>query len=219
MTKVKLKLMFFFLNSLLTADVLQARPYSENATDIVIKFSNSNNTFNIPVDTESDTLVVADDDGSDAVKEDTHDLASLMENEQDRDENMAEIQHSSIEEALDVEKKLNISNPSLQEMIDSETDRDDTLTDLMFRPEVDFAEMPRFEFLIAGRINESEVNRTGGVRDGVERMDRNASDVLRKVDYVELVEVDKPRSAENKSAYMANITGHDVDNDVAPDTS
>ncbi|RVE42964.1 hypothetical protein evm_012368 [Chilo suppressalis] len=220
MTNVKLKLMFFLLNSLLTADIVQARPYSDNTTDIVIKFTDSNNTFNIPVDPEADTLVVANDDiPEEDVRDNSDDLASMMDAEQDRDEVMSEMQDRSViaDDAATVEKRKNISNPSLHEMIDSETDREESITDLMFRPESELAEgMPRFEFLIAGRINESDVNRTVGVKgDGVEK---NGRDVLRKADYVELVEVLKPKMSENKSAYMMNITGHEVDNDLAPDT-
>lgn len=257
MTNVKLKLMFFLLNSLLAADIVQARPYPDNTTDIVINFP-SNNTFTIPVDPDSDTLVVATDEEREenANKEAAEDMETLVNAEQDRDENMSEknrkekvvenarVEHANKEAAEDMEtlvnaeqdrdevmsetrkekgddsetmeKRMNISSPSLHEMINSETDREDSLTDLMFRPESEFVEdMPRFEFLIAAKINESDVNRTAHMKDGG---DKNSSDVLRKVDYVELVEVMKPMT-ENRSAYMANITGHEVDNDVAPDTS
>ncbi|CAG9786975.1 unnamed protein product [Diatraea saccharalis] len=220
MTNVKLKLMFFLLNSLLTADVVQARPYSDNATDIVIKFTNSNNTFNIPVEQDSDTLVVANDDNPEEVSDNVDDLASMMDAEQDRDEVMSEMQDHSVlaEDAATVEKRKNISNPSLHEMIDSETDREESITDLMFRPDSELVDaMPRFEFLIAAKINESDVNRTAGVKG--DSFDKNGHDVLRKADYVELVEVQMPKLSENKSAYMMNITGHEVDNDVAPDTS
>ncbi|XP_063825819.1 uncharacterized protein LOC135075331 isoform X2 [Ostrinia nubilalis] len=222
MTNVKLKLMFFLLNSLLAADIVQARPYPDgNNTDIIIKFSNNNNTFNIPVDPDSDTLVVATDDENAeaehaANKEAADNMETLVNGEQDRDETMSEMKYKAAVEkdSAAVEKRRNISNPSLHEMINSETNREDSITDLMFRPESEFVEdLPRFEFLIAAKINESDVNRTAHVKD-----ERNSSDVLRKVDYVELVEVGRPMGGENKSAYLANITGHEVDNDLAPDT-
>lgn len=266
MTNVKLKLMFFLLNSLLAADIVQARPYPKtNSTDTVLDFSNTNSTFSIPVNPDSDTLVVATDDerlenankeaaedmetlvnaeqdrdevisqmkekGSDTLvvatddervenanKEAAEDMETLVNAEQDRDEVISEMKEKGLPEndSDAVEKRMNISSPSLHEMINSETDREDSLTDLMFRPESEFAEdMPRFEFLIAAKINESDVNRTAHAKTG----DKSSGDVLRKVDYVELVEVMKPMGFENKSAYLTNITGHEVDNDVAPDTS
>lgn len=245
MTNVKLKLMFFLLNSLLTADIVHARPYSDmNSTDIVIKFG-SNNTFNLPIDPDSDTLVVADISRDEDVIRETDrtsktELEDLMNAEQGRDEDLSkkvmkdqrknkgmrdqtkvmrdqskvlEIQSG---EAGAAEKQMNISSSLLDDIINSETDREDTITDILFRPESEFAEdMPRFEFLIAAKINESEFsNKSVSETD----RDRNSSDVLKKVDYVELVEVAKP-SKENRSALMMNITGHEVDNDLAPDTS
>ncbi|KAM3957767.1 uncharacterized protein ACR2FA_008202 [Aphomia sociella] len=234
MTNVKLKLMFFLLNSLLTADIIHARPYSNrNATDIVIKFNNNNNnTFNIPVDSDSDTLIVANDDETpeETNKSSNHQMEAIVNAEQDRDEAMSEkvmkdqvsISDKEKKDGAAIEKQLNISSPTMEEIIDSETDREETLTDILFRPESEFAEdMPRFEFLIAAKINESETNRTvkdGGFSDNRLERGRNSSDVLRKVDYVELVEVLKPKISENNSAYSMNITGHEVDNDLAPDT-
>lgn len=224
MTNVKLKLMFFLLNSLLTADIVHARPYSDgNSTDIVIKFG-TNNTY-IPIDPNSDTLEVADEDEiRETDKTSKTELEDLMTAEQDRDidlskkvmKDQTKVLEIPSGEAGAVEKQLNISSSLLDDIINSETDREDTITDILFRPESEFAEdMPKFEFLIAAKINGSEFS-TRNV-SGFER-DRNSSDVLKKVDYVELVEVAKP-SKENRSALMMNITGHEVDNDLAPDTS
>ncbi|XP_052753482.1 uncharacterized protein LOC113520843 isoform X2 [Galleria mellonella] len=234
MTNVKLKLMFFLLNSLLTADIIHARPYSDrNSTDIIIKFSNNNNTFNIPVDSNSDTLIVANDDETpeETNKSSNNQMEAIVNAEQDRDEAMSEkvmkdqisIADAEKKDAGGVEKQLNISGSTLEQIMNSETDRDETLTDILFRSESEFADdMPKFEFLIATRINESDTNRTvkdSGFSDNSLDRVRNSSDVLKKVDYVELVEVLKPKISENKSAYSMNITGHEVDNDLAPDTS
>ncbi|CAH2244584.1 jg11699 [Pararge aegeria aegeria] len=109
-------------------------------------------------------------------------------------------------------------------MIDSESDREETLTDILFRPQSEFVSSPRFEFLIAAKINGSENGTFKDSAFSINNLDkryRNSTDVLRKVDYVELVEVLKPSNTnENKSAYnLANITAHNVENDVAPDTS
>lgn len=421
MTNVKLKLMFFLLNALLTADIVHARPYSDNTTDIVIKY-NTNSTY-LPIDPNSDTLRVANEEVTmaemknqmdalmDAEQNRDEDLAkkghkdesseertkhmnnrmemmysdqaspdksptihieehrehtsaethehshtnmeALLNAEQDRDEELSEKtmkehkmdilgtvnkntnkriesqnnaeeerdelsktmtddhrkseeehrDHTSAEthkhsntnmEALmnaeqdrdedlsektmkehtldasdimnktknvnleaimtaerdrdaellekvmpdykileiskkhndEIEKQLNKEHPLLGQIIDSETDREDTLTDILFRPESEFADMPRFEFLIAAKINESDidngsVNIKSGVRSNyLDKIEKNSSDVLKKVDYVELVEVLKPLTSENMSAYsFENITGHEVDNDLAPDTS
>ncbi|XP_013186935.2 uncharacterized protein LOC106132144 [Amyelois transitella] len=235
MTNVKLKLMFFLLNSLLAADIVYARPYPDkNNTDIIIKFtSDSNNTFNIPVDSNSDTLIVANDDETpeETNKSSNNQLEAIVNAEQDRDEAMSEkimkdqvsILEVNKKDAAAIENQLNISSSVLDDIIDSETDREETLTDILFRPESEFAEdMPRFEFLIAGKINSSDVSNRSVVKDGGfsdNRLERNGSDVLRKVDYVELVEVLKPtKISENKSAYLMNITEHEVDDDLAPDT-
>ncbi|XP_075977899.1 uncharacterized protein LOC142977710 isoform X2 [Anticarsia gemmatalis] len=223
MTNVKLKLMFFLLNSLLTADIVHARPYSDNTTDIVIKYSNNN--FSLPVDPNSDTLEVAtDEETRETDKSSKTDMRAMVNAEQDRDEDLSKKTMRDQNKVLEIhsrdadafEKQLNISSSLLEDIINSETDREDTITDILFRPESEFAEdMPRFEFLIAAKINESEY---GNRSVSESERDRNSSDVLKKVDYVELVEVDKP-SKENRSAYMMNITGHEVENDLAPDTS
>ncbi|CAH0692082.1 unnamed protein product [Spodoptera exigua] len=226
MTNVKLKLMFFLLNALLTADIVHARPYSDmNNTDIVIKFGN-NNTFNLPIDPNSDTLIVAEETDEEIRETDRtskSELEGLMNAEQGRDEDLSKKVMRDQTKTMDipngeggnVEKQMNISSSLLDDIINSETDREDTITDILFRPESEFAEdMPKFEFLIAAKINESDfLNRSVSE---IER-DRNSSDVLKKVDYVELVEVAKP-SKENRSALIMNITGHEVDNDLAPDT-
>ncbi|KAJ8722331.1 hypothetical protein PYW08_004733 [Mythimna loreyi] len=232
MTNVKLKLMFFLLNALLTADIVHARPYSDmNNTDIVIKFGNNNNTF-IPIDPNSDTLIVAEETDEEIRETDRtskSELEGLMNAEQGRDEDLSKkvmkdqnkrrLEQRMMEipsgEPGAVEKPINISSSLLDDIINSETDREDTITDILFRPESEFAEdMPKFEFLIAAKINESEfLNKNVSETE----RDRNSSDVLKKIDYVELVEVAKP-SKENRSALMMNITGHEVDNDLAPDT-
>ncbi|XP_053610063.1 uncharacterized protein LOC128675028 isoform X2 [Plodia interpunctella] len=237
MTNVKLKLMFFLLNSLLSADIIHARPYSDkNNTDIVIKFTtDSNNTFNIPVDSNSDTLIVASDDETpeETNKSSNNQLEAIVNAEQDRDEAMSKkvmtdqvsILEVNKKDAAAIENQLNTSSSVLDDIIDSETDREETLTDILFRPESEFTEdMPRFEFLIAAKINSSDVSnnrsvvKDDGFSDNRLEKDRNSSDVLRKVDYVELVEV-PTKISENKSAYLMNITGHELDNDLAPDTS
>ncbi|XP_063891997.1 uncharacterized protein LOC110383717 isoform X2 [Helicoverpa armigera] len=230
MTNVKLKLMFFLLNALLTADIVHARPYSDmNNTDIVLKFGKNNNTFHLPIDPNSDTLIVAEETEEEIRETDRtskSELEDLMNAEQGRDEDLSKKVMRDQTKVVDVpnsgaeagaaEKQTNISSSLLDDIINSETDREDTITDILFRPEAEFAEdMPKFEFLIAAKINESDfLNRSVGEVD----RDRNSSDVLKKVDYVELVEVARP-SKENKSALMMNITGHEVDNDLAPDTS
>ncbi|XP_045772497.1 uncharacterized protein LOC123872326 isoform X2 [Maniola jurtina] len=235
MTNVKLKLMFYLLNALLSADLVHSRPYSNfNSTDIVMGFSN--NSFNIPVDSNSDTLIVADEEetAEETNKNSNTNMEAIVNAEQDRDEafsrknNKKQDKISILEipnnEAGAFEKQLNISSPLLEEMIDSESDREETLTDILFRHDSELVDSPRFEFLIAAKINSSE---NGTVRDStysvnnIDKRNRNSTDVLRKVDYVELVEVIKPSNMnENKSAYnLANITAHNVENDLAPDTS
>ncbi|XP_049873687.1 uncharacterized protein LOC126372131 [Pectinophora gossypiella] len=233
MTNVKLKLMFFLLSALLTADIVQARPYSDNTTDIVIQYNN-NNTFNIPVNPNSDILIVGTEknipeDPDKNQKLNKH-LDAIITAEQDRDVELSLKYTKEDQNVLEVtrlgadaiEKQLNTSSPLLDELIGSETDRDGTLTDIMFRPESEaFVEPPRFEFLIAGKINESDnSNKSVSVKsDNTLDRDKNSSDLLRKVDYVELVEVLKPSKGENKSAYnLLNITANEVDNDLAPDT-
>lgn len=225
MTNVKLKLMFFLLNSLLTADIVHARPYSDNnRTDIVIKYAN-NNTFHLPVDRDSDTLVAAtDEETRETDRSSKTDMRAMVSAEQDRDEAFSQRTVKDQKKTMEIpssdtdaiEKQLNVSSSLLEDIINSETDREDTITDILFRPDAEFIEdMPRFEFLIAAKINESDF----GTRNISESdRDRNSSDVLKKVDYVELVEVEKP-SKENSSAYMMNGTIHEVDNDLAPDTS
>ncbi|XP_045498568.1 uncharacterized protein LOC123696452 isoform X1 [Colias croceus] len=237
MTNVKLKLLFFLLNALLSADLVHSRPYSnKNVTEFFMNFSN-NSTYTIPVDTNSDTLIVANEDdeqrNDDETPEETNkssnkQMEAIMNAEQDRDEALSEkvikdqvsILEMTKNEAEAFEKQLNTSSALLESMIDSESDREETLTDILFRPESEYIEGPRFEFLIAARVNESDVNRTAVFSDNnLDKVDRNSSDILRKVDYVELVEVAKPKISENKSAYtLGNITGHDIDNDSAPDT-
>ncbi|XP_072949630.1 uncharacterized protein [Epargyreus clarus] len=235
MTNVKLKLMFFLLNSLLSADIVQARPYSGgNVTDIIMDFSNS--TFSIPVNPNSDTLIVASEEETieEMNKNSDTQMEAIVNAEQDRDEalskkNMKEqtsVLGIAKDDAIAFEKQLNISSPLLDQMMDSESDREENLTDILFKSDSEFVEPPRFEFLIAGKINESDVANRNLTKDNgfsdnnLDKVDRNTSDVLRKVDYVELVEVLKPSKInENKSAYnLGNITGHEVDNDLAPDT-
>ncbi|CAK1551360.1 unnamed protein product [Leptosia nina] len=225
MTNVKLKLIFYLLNALLCVDLVHSRPFP-NVTD----FINNNSTFTIPVDSNADTLIVAEDDPADETPEETNkssniEMEAIVNAEQDRDEALSEkvikdqvsILEMTKNEAEAFEKQLNSSSALLESMIDSESDREETLTDILFRPESEFVEAPRFEFLVA-RLNDSEGNRTM-YSDNLDR-DRNTSDVLRKVDYVELVEVPRPKLSENRSAYtVVNITGHEVDNDLAPDTS
>lgn len=236
MTNVKLKLMYFLLNVLLVADIVHLRPYDLNTTDIVIKFP-TNNTFTIPVDPNSDTLVVAN---ADETPEETNvssnsNMEAIVNAEQDRDEDISSKTMDKPLRALDVpkddakaiEKQINISSSLLEDILNSEADREETITDILFKPEAEFvgkasagfADMPRFEFLIATKINESDFSNTSVnyIRD--KNKDKNSSDVLKKIDYVELVEVGKPMGSENMSAYMANITGYEVDNDLAPDTS
>ncbi|XP_050351326.1 uncharacterized protein LOC126774048 isoform X2 [Nymphalis io] len=236
MTNVKLKLMFYLLNSLLSADLVHSRPYSNfSTTDIIMNFSNNSSTFNIPVDSNSDTLIVASEEETpeETNKSSNTQMEAIVNAEQDRDEafsennnqDQASILEISKNEAEAFEKQLNISSPLLDEMINSESDREGTLTDILFRPDSEFVEdTPRFEFLIAAKINGSDGNDTKEIvfsDNNLDKRNRNVSDVLRKVDYVELVEVIKPSNInENKSAYnLANITAHNVDNDVAPDTS
>ncbi|KAI5631184.1 hypothetical protein NE865_16098 [Phthorimaea operculella] len=267
MTNVKLKLMFFLLSALLTADIVHARPYSDNNTDIVYNY-NSNDTY-LPVEANTDTLIVKyneeevsrkannnmdammtaeqdrDDDLSKKViaaqikpedheshKQNVH-LDEIITAEQDRDRELSKkinkdqsMLKVSRKDADSFEKQMNISSPFLEELIDSETDREETLTDILLRGRSDsFVEPPRFEFLIAAKINESELtNKSASGRNdnALDRGDKNSSDILRKVDYVELVEVLKPGGGkgENKSAYnLLNITANEVDNDLAPDTS
>ncbi|KAI5630922.1 hypothetical protein NE865_16366 [Phthorimaea operculella] len=266
MTNVKLKLMFFLLSALLTADIVHARPYSDNNTDIVYNY-NSNDTY-LPVEANTDTLIVKyneeevsrkannnmdammtaeqdrDDDLSKKViaaqikpedheshKQNVH-LDEIITAEQDRDRELSKkinkdqsMLKVSRKDADSFEKQMNISSPFLEELIDSETDREETLTDILFRGRSDsFVEPPRFEFLIAAKINESELtNKSASGRNdnALDRGDKNSSDILRKVDYVELVEVLRPGGGkgENKSAYnLLNITANEVDNDLAPDT-
>lgn len=286
MTNVKLKLMFFLLNALL---IVQARPYSDNTTDIVIKF-NTNDTFK-PVETNSDTLIVANEENDtpeeiheksniqmeailSAEKDRDHDLSkkvmkeskdnkdeirekfenanetqplnrqmeAIMTAEQDRDKDISKKntnenkasetsndeksfsyqgrQGSQLQpEATHDEKQTNITSSLLESIIDSEMGREETLTDILFRSQAEFVELPKFEFLIAAKINESDSGNKSAVRND-NSLDRNNSDVLKKVDYVELVEVGKPKMSGNNSAYsLANITANEIDNDVAPDTS
>lgn len=269
MTNVKLKLMFFLLNALLTADIVHARPYSNNTADIVIKFNNTG--FNIPVDSNSDTLIVAhEDETAEETNRNSNDhMEALMTAERDRDDDLSKkfikeqmnpeksdqklnIQMEAImnaekdrdqelskktmkehimseipkKDAASIEKQLNISSSLLEDIIDSETDREETLTDILFRSDSELVEGPRFEFLIAAKINETNAKNNssstrGGISDNsIDNSNRNSSNVLKKVEYVELVELLKSRGGENKSAYsLGNITGHEVDDDLAPDTS
>lgn len=266
MTNVKLKLMFFLLNALL---IVQARPYSDNTTDIVIKF-NTNATFK-PVETNSDTLIVANEENDtpeeiheksniqmeailSAEKDRDHDLSkkvmkeskdnkdeirekfenanetqplnrqmeAIMTAEQDRDKDISKKktnEHKSSDTSNDEKQVNNVTNSLLDSIIDSEMGREERLTDIHFRHQAEFVELPKFEFLIATKINESDSGNKSAVRNE-NSLDRNNSDVLKKVDYVELVEVGKPKMSGNNSAYsLANITANEIDNDVAPDTS
>ncbi|CAH0715248.1 unnamed protein product, partial [Brenthis ino] len=200
-----------------------------------MNFSN-NSTFNIPVDSNSDTLMVADEDETpeETNKSSNTQMEAIVNAEQDRDEDLSRTNNKDNFSILEMpkndpegfEKQLNISSPLLDEMIDSESDREETLTDILFRSgSSEFTQdMPKFEFLIAAKINSIDNNGTKdiGISDNsLNKVERNSSDVLRKVDYVELVEVIKPSNInENKSAYsLTNITAHNVDNDAAPDTS
>lgn len=235
MTNVKLKLIYYLLNALLSADLVHSRPYSFNSTDIIMNFSN-NSTFNIPVDSNSDTLMVADEDETpeETNKSSNTQMEAIVNAEQDRDEDLSRTNNKDNFSILEMpkndpegfEKQLNISSPLLDEMMDSESNREETLTDILFRSgSSEFTQdMPKFEFLIAARINSTDNNGTkdiGMSDNSLNKVERNSSDVLRKVDYVELVEVIKPSNInENKSAYsLTNITAHNVDNDAAPDTS
>ncbi|CAH0715249.1 unnamed protein product, partial [Brenthis ino] len=199
-----------------------------------MNFSN-NSTFNIPVDSNSDTLMVADEDETpeETNKSSNTQMEAIVNAEQDRDEDLSRTNNKDNFSILEMpkndpegfEKQLNISSPLLDEMIDSESDREETLTDILFRSgSSEFTQdMPKFEFLIAAKINSIDNNGTKdiGISDNsLNKVERNSSDVLRKVDYVELVEVIKPSNInENKSAYsLTNITAHNVDNDAAPDT-
>lgn len=265
MTNVKLKLMFFLLNALL---IVQARPYSDNTTDIVIKF-NTNDTFK-PVESNSDTLIVANEENDtpeeiheksniqmeailSAEKDRDHDLSkkvmkeskdnkdeirekfenanetqplnrqmeAIMTAEQDRDKDISKknTNENKFSDVSNDEKQLNITSSLLDSIIDSEMGREETLTDILFRSQAEFVELPKFEFLIAAKLNETDSENKSAVKND-NSLDRNSSDVLKKVDYVELVEVEKPKMSGNNSAYsLANITANEIDNDVAPDTS
>lgn len=258
--------MFFLLNALL---IVQARPYSDNTTDIVIKF-NTNDTFK-PVETNSDTLIVANEENESDTPEEIHEksnthMEAILSAEKDRDHDMSkkvmdeskdnkdEIREKfensnetqplnrqmeaimTAERARDKdiskkttnehifsevssdEKQLNLSSSLLDSIIDSEMGREETLTDILFKSQADFVELPKFEFLIAAKINESDSGDKTSVRNDSSL--ENNSDVLKKVDYVELVELGKPKMSGNNSAYsLANITANEIDNDVAPDTS
>ncbi|XP_068633711.1 uncharacterized protein [Battus philenor] len=228
MTNVKLKLMFFILNAVLSPDIVQAKPYlDQNAT------ISSDTHFTLPVDPNLDTLVVANvEESPEETKSYKTQLDDIMNAEQDRDEALSEkvMKDSTAlemhkDDAEGLEKQLNISSSLLDKIIDSETDREETLTDILLRPDWDLVEdAPRFEFLISRKLNETAVvngtiSKVSSVSDNsLDGVNKNISDVIKKVDYVELVEVLKP-SNENKSAYnLANMTGHEVDNDLAPDT-
>ncbi|CAG5045666.1 unnamed protein product [Parnassius apollo] len=236
MTNVKLKLMFFILNAVLSPDIIHARPYSGmNTTDAAYTYYHNNRSFTLPVDRNYDTLVVASDEETpEETRSFKTQLDDIVNAEQDRDEALSEKvmkdQISILEmhknDAEGMEKQLNISSSLLEKIIDSETNREESITDIQFRSYSDFVDGPKFEFLIAAKPNNSDaINSTLTAKDSgfsdnkLDKLDRNSSDGLKKVDYVELVEVLKP-SNENKSAYnLANMTGHEVDNDLAPDTS
>ncbi|CAG5045669.1 unnamed protein product [Parnassius apollo] len=235
MTNVKLKLMFFILNAVLSPDIIHARPYSGmNTTDAAYTYYHNNRSFTLPVDRNYDTLVVASDEETpEETRSFKTQLDDIVNAEQDRDEALSEKvmkdQISILEmhknDAEGMEKQLNISSSLLEKIIDSETNREESITDIQFRSYSDFVDGPKFEFLIAAKPNNSDaINSTLTAKDSgfsdnkLDKLDRNSSDGLKKVDYVELVEVLKP-SNENKSAYnLANMTGHEVDNDLAPDT-
>ncbi|CAG9103275.1 unnamed protein product [Plutella xylostella] len=230
MTNVKIKLMFFVLNALLTADFVHARPYNSSNTDQIYFNNTTGENYSIPVEVDSDTLVVANDDQTQEQQNKNSKTAmdSMVNAEQGRDELIlskkqqkepAKAPEIPKEDAVALEKQLNISSPLLEEIIDSETGREETLTDIMFRPEL---EGPRFEFLISGKINDtgnSSVIRIGDNELG--KFDKNTSEVIKKSDYVELVAVGKnSKISENKSAYnLLNITGHEVENDLDPDSN
>ncbi|GBP16057.1 hypothetical protein EVAR_94398_1 [Eumeta japonica] len=241
MTNVKLKLMFYLLNALLTVDFATSRPYSDIANDTEAVVDPSSNTtagsFNIPVDSNADTLMVAEEEDalskasySDAKTE----MESIMNAEQNRDETLLKkvikeaknILNISKGDADALNKQLKVSSPVLEDIIDAETGREETLTDIIqYRPDPEFEELPSFEFLVAAKPNNTgvlvKVNASGDLRDlddALRGKSGNGSELFRKIDYVELVEVVK-QNGENKSAYnLANMTGHDIENDSAPDT-
>lgn len=226
MTKVKLKLILFVLSALLT-DYIHARPFPDslNTTD----FDTISNYTYIPVDTDSDTLIVALEEevrrADKTNKSSKKQLDAMMKAEQNRDDNMYKkkkneptaVLELAKENADDFHKQLNMSSPMLEEIFDAETGREETLTDILFKSETEFNEdAPRFEFLIGAKINETDGKKLSenSLEFGV-----NGS-VFKKSDYVELVELAKPTTtSNNNSAYFSNITVHEVENDVAPDTS
>lgn len=186
---------------------------TDNTTDIIIKFP-SNNTFNLPVESNSDTLVVAHDE--DETAEETNissnsNMEAIVNAEQDRDEGIS-VNRKRPKPQEPKDKQLNTSTSLLEDIIDSETDREESITDILFKPESEFVDMPKFEFLIAAKVSES----LNSMRNDSDL--KNSSDVMKKMDYVELVEVGKAVGG-NSSAYMLNITGHEVEDDLAPDTS
>lgn len=229
MTNVKLKLMFFILNAVLSPDMTQARPHPDlNATSLSV--GDNRRSFTLPVDPSYDTLVVA----SDAVTPEEArsfktQLDDIVNAEQDRDEALSEkVMKDQVSflgmrrhDAEGLEQQLNASSTLLDKIIDSETDREETLTDILFRSDSELVQdEPKFQFLIATQLTNTSSDRGVGYSDNkLDKTDRNLSDVVKKLDYVELVEVFKPTYG-NKSAYsLANMTGHEVDNDLAPDTS
>lgn len=242
MTNVKIKLMFFFLNALLTVNFVNARPYNESAynntfSDIILDFSrnSTNEDFRLPVDSNSDTLRVVNDDETpeQTNKNSKTEMEAIVNAEHDRDvliltKNNLKEQSKVLEipkdDAIALEKQLNVSSPLLEKIIDSEMGREEKLTDIQFRSDVEFAEeLPRFEFLISGKINDTgnmSFAKDGSSGNDLDR-ERNSTDPLRKSDYVELVAFGKnPKLAENKSSnYLANITGHEVEDEMEPDTS
>lgn len=233
MTNVKLKLMFFVLNALLTADFVHARPYSDlNITEFVKSYSNQNYTedFHLPVDRDADTLIVAEDPietQEESNRSSKTSLDAIVNGEQDRDEDLSKKFMKEQGGVLDLaqgdaegfHKQFNISSAVLEGIFDAETGREEALAGILFRPEIEYNEdMPKFEFLISAKINESDIVKRNNISDNGSG---NYTDGTRKIEYVELVELDKPtKIGENKSAYsLGNITGHEVENDVAPDTS
>ncbi|CAH2048893.1 unnamed protein product, partial [Iphiclides podalirius] len=245
MTNVKLKLMFFILNAVLSRDTVQARPPPNlNATRMWGPIGKWD-PFTFPVEPDDDTLVVASDvvTPNEARKYKTQ-IDDIVNSEQYRDVDLSKTENNELAflglrdhvvEGLD--KQIYVSNALLEDIIDSETEREEDLGDIEYR-----SDEPNFQFLRASQpLTGTAPDRAMGHGDSkLNKTDRNVSDVMnnldysevdpdranryypderRKIDYVELVELLKPIVG-NKSAYhLANMTSHEVDNDLAPDTS
>lgn len=158
-------------------------------------------------------------------------IDAIVNAEQGRDElilsknNLREQKNLEIskEDSDSLDRQLNVSSSVLEDIIDAETGREESMTDILFKSEAEFIEdVPKFEFLIADKVNLSQAfNAVGDVRAGKNASDviEGSSDVLNKFDYVELVAVMPPTViSQNFSKQILNITEHEVDNDLAPDT-